>query len=188
MPKSPPLPDWSGRDVFVIGGGPSLTDFDFNLLRGRCAIGCNQAFRKGAEICQICAFGDNDFWEACGQELEGFGGWVATCYPVPEKTPWLARYARQDDGLAFGPTLAWNGHTGALCTNLALSLGALRVFLLGMDMDCAVGGPNSLAQYPLAEAKSGPLSEVQGGLLPSGRCTTTCIPGSSDFQRDRWQF
>ena len=37
--------------------------------------------------------------------------------------------------MAVGPTLAWNANTGALGVNLALSLGARRVYLLGMDMD-----------------------------------------------------
>jgi len=35
---------WSGRRVYVVGGGPSLRDFDWSRLTGESWIGCNQAW------------------------------------------------------------------------------------------------------------------------------------------------
>ena len=180
MPKSLPLPDWSGSDVFIIGGGPSLSHFDFDLLWGRCTIGCNQAFRLGGDICQICAFGDNDFWEAFEVELQTFGGWVATNYPVPLKPPWLAVYGRQDDGLAVGPTLAWNANTGALAANLALSLGAARVYLLGMDMD-SQGKRTHWHDRPIQPQNQDHYHKFQGGFAQVAQAIPHVFPGRQIF-------
>ena len=138
MPTSAQLPNWQGRDVLLIGGGPSLKTFDFNQLQGRCTIGCNQSFLLGDKVCQICAFGDIDFWDHYGEKMRGYGGWVATNYPVPNAPPWLKKFKRQDTGLINdGESLAWNNNTGAMIINLALMLGARRVFLLGYDCDQA---------------------------------------------------
>lgn len=148
MPNPNPLPDWQGEDVFIIGGGLSLAGFDFNRLRGFCTIGCNQAFLLGAEICNIAMFGDFLFWDACirgmgmgGQrasapafDIMAYRGWVATNYKVGAPPPWLRIYHRKERGLAVGDTLGWNDNTGAAAINLALTLGAKRVFLLGFDM------------------------------------------------------
>jgi hypothetical protein len=49
--KAPMRPDfrdgaWRGRRCFILGGGPSLADFDFDRLRGELVIGINRAFEK----------------------------------------------------------------------------------------------------------------------------------------------
>lgn len=137
MPKRIPLPDWTDEDVYVIGGGHSLRGFDFNRLVGCNTIGCNQAFLLGAERCNICAFGDYRFWCNFAPSLHTYGGWVATNYWVMSPPDWLHFFHRIDNGLGTGDELAWNHNTGCLATNLALLLGARRVYLLGMDMACA---------------------------------------------------
>lgn len=135
MPRFDQLPDWTGRDAYLIGGGPSLQTFDFERLRGRPTIGCNQAFLLGAERCQICAFGDLKFWKKFKVDLESYEGWVVTNYGVMRPPTWLHRWTRQDDGLSgHRGTLGWNFNTGAAAINLALLLGAQRVFLLGYDL------------------------------------------------------
>ncbi len=130
-----PSPDWAGKDAFLIGGGPSLTSFDFNLLKGRCVIGCNDAFRLGPEICQICLFGDASFFHSQKWNLEKFQGKVITCAPTLKflNLPWLSKMDRQRDGIHKGSTLGWNYSTGAAAINLAISMGATRIFLLGYD-------------------------------------------------------
>lgn len=143
MPRSDPLPDWKGQDAFIIGGGPSLRVFDFQKLSGKNTIGCNQAFRLGSDLCNICVWGDEKFWESYkgmtandkGSGLETYQGWVVTNFTFG-KSPasWLKSYPRLDDGLGTGETLGWNFNSGCAATNLALILGARRVFLLGFDM------------------------------------------------------
>lgn len=143
MPRCDPLPHLDG-DVFVIGGGPSLTDFDWSQIEGRNTIGCNQAFDLGSSICKICVFGDEPFWTNFYSDLWKFDGWVVTNKAISHPPHWLHVFGREDEGLCNdGKTLAWNFNTGALATNLALTLGAERVLLLGMDM----GGANGATHW-----------------------------------------
>ena len=58
---------WTGHPCFIIGGGPSLKGFDFNLLEGRKTIGINRAFEffnplpdPGSSLC----FGYPDGFDA----------------------------------------------------------------------------------------------------------------------------
>lgn len=135
MPKSEPLPDWGNADVYIVGGGASLSRFDFTKLAGRHSIGCNQAFRNGFHACKICTFCDFKFWEEYGEEIATFKGWVATNYLTPVVPTWLKYFTRQHEGLAPAHcgALAFNFSTGGMSINLALALGARRVFLLGFD-------------------------------------------------------
>lgn len=132
MPKRTPLPSWMDQDVYLIGGGPSLCKFDWAQLKSLNTIGCNQAFKLGSSICKICTFGDYNFWQKYGTELDFFDGWVATNYLVGGAPDWLHFFKRQNEGLST-TELAWNGNTGCSAINLALMLGASRVLLLGFD-------------------------------------------------------
>lgn len=138
---------WNGQDAYIIGGGPSLARFDWELLRDKNTIGCNSAFILGAGICKICVFGDLDWWQKIGHDqLQEYGGPVVGCCaalsdcPTPE---WLLYIEREDRFGLSNDKLCWNGHTGSLAINLALRLGARRVCLLGFDMSMPEGGnPN----------------------------------------------
>jgi hypothetical protein len=140
MPRTDPLPAWTG-DVFLIGGGPSLRRFDFQQLRLFPTIGCNQAFLLGPEVCKICIFGDYKFWAHFAQPLSDFAGWVVSPrHTMTKQADWIHFFERQDEGLSKAK-LAWNANTGAAAINLALILGASRVFLLGYD--CCMDADNS---------------------------------------------
>ena len=142
MPKWMPEPFWKGEDVFILGGGTSLRNFPWPLLHDEKVIGCNQAFRLGDKVCDICLFGDKKFLLVDGVPrksnylpLSEFKGLVVTCDPAlhnrPE--PWLKIMPRVPKGIATD-ALGWNCNTGASAINLALILGAKNVFLLGFDM------------------------------------------------------
>lgn len=133
MPKASPIPKWEGEDAFIIGGGRSLLGFDWPQLEDENTIGCNHAFIHGFPICKVCVFGDFGFWESSKGELESYDGWVVTNYRTMNPPPWLHFYPRMDDGLGTDK-LAWNSNTGSVAVNLALIMGAKRVFLLGFDM------------------------------------------------------
>lgn len=128
--------DWSGEDVFIIGGGRSLERFDFRQLILHRTIGCNQAFLLGSAVCDICVFGDDKFFGAFEKELTSFKGHLVTNHPEVIGPERLIHYRRVEcEGLINEDgALAWNGNTGCLAVNLALALGARRVFLLGFDM------------------------------------------------------
>lgn len=134
---------WEGQDVYIIGGGPSLKTFDWNLLLDKNTIGCNSAFILGAEICKICAFGDFKWWKHYKEDLKSYKGMVVTNSPriarLPDKE--ILGVRRKGRGLSNDIYfLAWNGNTGAMAVNLALLLGARRVFLLGFDMKLSEKG------------------------------------------------
>ena len=138
MPKYTPEPVWRDMDVFLIGGGPSLRGFRWELLKEEMTIGCNTAFTLGTDVCKICHFGDNKWFKVFEIELAGYakkGGVVITSSPQLQGTriPWLWVMGREAHGLSM-TTLGWNGNTGASAINLALLLGAGCIYLLGFDM------------------------------------------------------
>lgn len=144
MPSWSPKPEWKGQTAFIIGGGSSLRGFDFSVLRGRNTIGCNHAYQLGPEIIQFCLFADPSFWEQNKEQLAAFRGRVVTCAAVllNKPIPWLLQMRRIRDGLHEGNILGWNYSTGASAVNLAFSLGAVRIFLLGFDMGSLPNGTN----------------------------------------------
>jgi len=133
MPAWVPLPEWPGGDAYVIGGGASLTGFRWQRLQGRNTIGCNSAFKLGAQICSLCFFSDEEFFNRYEDELAAYAGRVVThCESISFAHPWVLRAPRRyaglhKDGIGFG------GNSGCSAINLALLLGARRVFLLGFD-------------------------------------------------------
>ncbi len=144
MPRWTPEAKWQDQDVFIIGGGHSLEPFDFNLLKSELTIGCNNAYQYGSEICKICFFGDKKWWTAHKERLEQFKGAVFTNVSQlqKDKTSWLWIMGREQRGLSY-TALGWNNNTGAGAVNLALLLGAKKVFLLGFDMHLSKNGrPN----------------------------------------------
>jgi len=143
MPRWEPKPIWAGRDCFIVGGGPSLRGFDFSLLRAERAIGCNNAFRLGPDICDYCVFVDRKF--IIGPDgkprsgfydgLAEFGNPVITSEPRLRDRPerWLYWYPRKARGL-HRDARGYNYNCGATAINAALLLGATTVYLLGFDM------------------------------------------------------
>lgn len=144
MPHWTPETKWLGQEVFIIGGGNSLEKFDWELLKLELTIGCNNAYLHGKDICKICFFGDKKWWTEHRRKLEFFDGPIFTHVPQLRKdhTPWLWWIQRQSQGL-YTDGIGWNKNTGAGAINLALLLGAKKVFLLGFDMHLSEKGkPN----------------------------------------------
>lgn len=147
MQRWVPSREWRGEDAYIIGGGPSLRHFDWDLVRGKNTIGCNSAFLLGADVVRILLWADIEWWYKIGERRTAeFGGRVVGCpdkdhFPL-EGCPWLLTLPRQETGLGHG-ALGYNFNTGSLAINLALILGARRVFLLGFDMKLSQDGrPN----------------------------------------------
>jgi hypothetical protein len=146
-----PEPEWDGQDAYVVGGGSSLSNFDWSLICGKNTIGCNAAFSLGAHIIKIVLFADEVWWKKVGHKgTEDYGGRVVACSPRMNRQkigcPWLQFMHRHSvaEFSAKGPALGWAGNTGFAAINLALILGAKRVFLLGFDMKL---GPTGRANF-----------------------------------------
>ncbi len=147
MPRWTPEAKWVGQEVFVIGGGNSLKDFDWNLLKDELTVGCNDAFLLGHEICKICVFGDKRWFRKHEKVLADYGNKAAvfTNYDAfhHTKIPWLWYLRRELKGL-HTDALGWNRNTGSSALNLALLLGASVIYLLGFDMHLS---PNREANW-----------------------------------------
>lgn len=143
MPKWMPSEIWKGQDAYIIGGGPSLEHFNWDLLRDKNTIGCNAAFKLGVDICKVCFFADGKFFRKFKEELAHFSGMVVTNHItlVEDDSPWLKWMPREQWGLHHN-ALGYNSSSGAAAINLALLMGATRVFLLGMDLGLKDGRAN----------------------------------------------
>ena len=143
MPMWTPEESWKGSDAYIIGGGSSLREFDWTLLHGKNTIGCNTAFTLGEKVCKMCFFGDQAWFNVFRDRLARFNGLVFTNVRSLFSCglPWLWTMERESQGL-YKDKLGWNGNTGASALNLALILGAARVFLLGFDMKRVSDKPN----------------------------------------------
>lgn len=135
-----PTKEWNGRDAFIIGGGPSLLNFDWRMLLGRNVIGLNAAIRLGPSVVSLGFFGDADWFEREKWMLEEAAKTtrLATLlYPNHHlrrcDIPWLKVLERIPAGCGQKGQCAWNHSTGAAAINLALLLGCHRIFLLGFD-------------------------------------------------------
>jgi hypothetical protein len=138
VPEWKPEPIWSGQDAYIIGGGPSLQSFPWERLGSFHTVGCNDAYRLGSDLCDVCLFGDHDFFDLHKPDLRAYakeGGVVVTNNHALGRSPlpWLYWMPRRPRGL-HQDALGWNGNTGASAVNLALILGATTVHLLGFDM------------------------------------------------------
>jgi hypothetical protein len=137
------MPDgaWVGQPCFVIAGGPSLIDFDFERLRGKGhIIAINRAFEY-APWADILFFMDNKFYRMC-HEGERYLKWQAfkgykvfldlmgrkyeDCYHVRS----LGRVGLSH---AISKGLYHGNNSGVGALNLALVLKARPVYLLGYD-------------------------------------------------------
>jgi len=121
--------------VYVLGGGSSLQGFDFEQLKNKFVIGCNDAYQLGSEIVEITVFGDTSWWKHHREQLKFYNGLVVT--NKTSKGEWsqlnimkrLSNEISDEDG-----KLGWFGNTGVSAFNLALLFGAHTVYLLGFDM------------------------------------------------------
>lgn len=135
-----PTPIWQGQPAYLIGGGSSLKQFDFQTLKGKNTIGANYAFRLGADVIPWMCFSDTGWFNGAKFELERYaeaGGNVVSCATSLGhlNIPWIKKMQRVRDGLLFANgAIGWNYSTGAMMINLAMYLGSDQIFLLGYDM------------------------------------------------------
>jgi len=168
------LPDgsWKGRPCVIVGGGPSLRDFDFSLLRGWRTIGINRAFERFEPT--IIFSMDTRFlnWLQGGKYdrlPDGRGAYEKFLQARSYKV-WLATYTlRLPDGFfiipvlhnyqhglrAFGTSLREGiGHgnnSGYAALNLAVCLGADPIYLLGFDCKHSDGQSHWHSGHPLVQ-------------------------------------
>lgn len=128
-------PIWENGAVYIIGGGPSLRGFDWEQLRGRKVIAINRAFEV-APWADVLYWTDADFYRWYKRDIDSFRGMKVTCRPakIPSENILLLCGVR-DYGLDLRPSYICDGNnSGYGALNLAVKLGAKRIYLLGYDL------------------------------------------------------
>lgn len=132
-----PEPLFAGARVFLLGGGPSLSGFDAERLRGRRVVAINESARL-CPFAELLYFTD-DCW------LDRDRGFVLR-WPGLAVTASSAAKAKLPDKLKrveIGPTeplragvrvIRQGRSSGQIAVSLAIAMGAARVVLLGYDM------------------------------------------------------
>jgi hypothetical protein len=151
---------WEGGDVWIIGGGPSITKLfgipkevvqsviagtsPLNVyspymkeLHDKHVIGINVAYMLGDWV-DVVFFGDHSFFLKNEHKLAEFPGLKVCCDPHAAREPWIKYVARDVNhvkGISPDPRkVSWNHNSGAASISLAVHMGAKRIMLLGFDM------------------------------------------------------
>lgn len=132
-----------GLPVYIIGGGKSLDNFDWSLLKGRQVLAINKAMYTCKEA-QIGFFGDNKFYE-WHRDFGGYDFWrfrgqhilTSTDVDVPENSKvrhiGLIDVAFSTEKSAIAAPGGKITSSGCQAINLAYLAGATKVILLGYD-------------------------------------------------------
>lgn len=164
--------EWAGSRCFIIGGGPSLRGFDFEMLRGEKCIAINRAieFVPWAEImfsidvrlhtwyCQNRRLMKKESLAAY-DNFKGLKVWAidpGPCFADPIK--WADVHVVKFIGKhGFSKSISkgiyCGGNSGYAALNLAGMLGANPIYLLGYDMkNDPKGKPNFHDGYPASSS------------------------------------
>jgi hypothetical protein len=155
---------WPGERCVIIGGGPSIKQFDFGLLNGHRVIATNNAFRhvRGDVLFYgDCKWYNRDPWR---QEVNAWPGLrVHSCNanegagPVKKIKRWnrVAGLCKDPSKIAWGINGQY-GNTGASAINLAVHFGVKQIILIGYDMRLIDGDSNYHRDHPHHEASRQP--------------------------------
>lgn len=121
---------------YLIGGGPSLKDFDFNLLTHKKTISINKAFLYVPNT-DVLYWSDSVFYNGHSKYIHKFNGLKVTNKPKPVKEDIINLKHTGRTGLELDPSALRSGNnSGYAAINLAYHLGAKNIVLLGYDMAC----------------------------------------------------
>lgn len=126
---------WAGETVYLIGGGPSLKNFDWSKLNNKKTIAINKAVLFYPQATALY-WTDARFYSWYSKDIDNFKGLKYTISArrnLPKNVHLLKR------GVKYGiettkNSLAHGNNSGYAAINLALHLGAKRIVLLGYDM------------------------------------------------------
>ncbi len=130
-------PILEGKDVFVLGGGPTLRNLDVSRLEGREVIATNEAFVL-APWARALVFVDYHWWARReGEVRETFDGLLIGRGPYRDayrRTGVTNLAYRSGEVFSIDSRLLGGRNSGLAAVNAAWLMGAARIFLLGFDM------------------------------------------------------
>jgi hypothetical protein len=153
-------PIWEGGDVWILGGGPSVTkqfgipnDVVEKVRSGELPPSAYSPYMKAIHDCHVIGinvsyligdwidmmfYGDAKFYLQHKKTMATWPGLKVSCSPSAANIPWV-KYLVRDPAHPHGiskrlDAVSWNGNSGASAISLAVHLGAKRIILLGFDM------------------------------------------------------
>lgn len=138
---------WAGRRCFVIGGGPSLSGFDWSQLDGELTIGTNRVFEfympsiiSTVDRRYLVWIMEGKYGEEAKRKILGTSTPIVLTKPKNSQEPPFDDIMELDalgfDGLpgALKDGLYTGRNSGYAAINLAVALGCKEIYLLGFDM------------------------------------------------------
>lgn len=159
------LPDnsWKGKPCIIVGGGPSLKEFDWNLLRGWRTIGINRVYERhdptiifSMDTRFLRWIDENKYGTEAKEKFirsKAYKVWLCTyncklsaeIYIVKVWENYSRGFRVFTNSMHKGIGHGNNSGYGAL--NLAFCLGANPIYLLGYDMRYVKTDPNDVMKY-----------------------------------------
>ena len=150
MHKLTPIPnlleDKEDKTLFIVGGGPSLTNFDWSLLEGKNVLVLNRGVEKVPNALALL-WNDVKFHKDNEENIKNFQGIkiTTTRYMLPGSSHpcecdiiWVKGRNYLSDACGIiedSPyTINQGSNTGYSALNVAYHLGAKTIYLLGYDM------------------------------------------------------
>jgi hypothetical protein len=134
-PISTVEPIWAGETVYIIGGGPSLIDFDWSKLSGKKTIAVNKSILSYPNA-DVMYWTDSRVYGWYKNEIDKFKGLK---YSIRHNVTYTSDVKVLRKGNKFGledskDAICHGNNSGYAAINLAYLLGAKRIILLGYDM------------------------------------------------------
>lgn len=126
---------WNDEVVYIVGGGPSLKGFNWDRLSGKNVIAINRAYEVLPNA-DVLYWTDSRFYRWYRKDINNFKGMKVTCRPIVDKpSDVILLKANNSFNIDTRPEFLSHGNnSGYAAINLAVKLGAKKIYLLGYDM------------------------------------------------------
>jgi hypothetical protein len=123
-----------GEAIYIIGGGASLTGFDFSKLDGKITIACNRAIQFFTPTYMV--YMDDQFYEWYEDDIKAFDGLKFSHSWNKYRDNVIFANNLGPLGLSedFKEGLMHGGNAAFLALNLAYVMGGDPIYILGVDM------------------------------------------------------
>lgn len=140
-----------GQDVYLVAGGPSLKDFDFNRLSGKNVIAINKAFKYVTDF-QYLYWTDSRFYNWFKTEIDLLKCKKFTPCTTPSSMPGNITILKNSGGrildISSPAVITAGNNSGFGAISLAIKLGAARIYLLGYDLGFSGSSSHFHDGYP----------------------------------------
>ena len=125
------------KECFIVGGGPSLTNFNWSCLDNKYVIAINRAYEFLPQA-NIIYFTDQNFFQKHKEGLYAHSGELrrghlpGNAFNIPEVTEYVLTGMH---GIDMRPGMLRHGSNSVYAAlNMAVQDGFTRIYLLGVDM------------------------------------------------------